>query len=160
MISSFRDLFQTAAVKLCAEFGPVLATCNIFPFDFTDYYEPEMGTDLLRTYVIYARPVTDEDLRQMKSATVACERRFLFPDSDRRMINLDPGVLTMDHLVLASYKSAGHRLYLGEGVYAELELWYVNGGFEPLPWTYPDYKTKEARVFFEKTRAVLLGRKK
>ena len=128
---------------------------------------PDKADDLwVRVHVAGKRkkkhfgPPTEENLRQMKSATVACERQFLFPDSERRMINLDPGVLTVDHLVLASHKSAGHRLYLGDGVYAELELWYVNGGFEPLPWTYLDYKTKEARVFFEKTRAVLLGRKK
>jgi hypothetical protein len=158
MISSFRDLFSTAASKLCAEFGPVLATCAIFPFDFTDYYEAEMGAGLLRTYVIYARPMTEESLREMKSAAEACERQFLYPESDRRMINLDPGLLTSDHLVLASHKSAAHRVYLGDGVYAEIELMYIDGGFQPLPWTYPDYRTKTARVFFEKTRAALLGR--
>lgn len=160
MITSYRDLFGSAAKKLCAEFGPVLATCDVFPFDFTDYYEREMGTGLLRTYVVYGRTMTDEDLRPMKAATSACENAFLFPESQRRMINLDPGLLTIDHLVLASHKNAGHRVYLGGGVYAEIELWFTNGGFEPLPWTYPDYKTKTARAFFEKARAGLLGRKK
>jgi len=64
--------------------------------------------------------------------------------------------LTAEHLVLASHKSAGHRVYLGDGVYADLQLWHVYGEFKPLTWTYPDYRMKAARVFFEKTRAGLL----
>lgn len=160
MISAFRDLFGGASTRLCAEFGPVIATCDIFHFDFTEFYKPEMGSGLLRTYAVFGRSMTEDCLREMKSVTAGCERGFLYPESERRMINLDPGLLTIDHLVLASHKNAAHRVYIGGGVFVELELMYINGGFEPLPWTYPDYRTKAARVFFEKTRAGLLGRLK
>ena len=42
-------------------------------------------------------------------------------------------------LVLATTKNYAHRIYLGEGIYAEVTLVYRNHTFEALPWSYPDY---------------------
>ena len=46
-------------------------------------------------------------------------------------------------------KKRGGRIYLGEGVYAEMEYLYVYGGFRPRYWTYGDYRDKRVREFFE-----------
>lgn len=155
MISAFEDLFDRAASRLSDEFGPVAFRCDVFPFDFTDYYNAEMGDGLLRTYFIFGGSVKEDDLRQMKSVTSTCEGEFLCPETKRRRINLDPGILTTEHLVLASHKKVAHRICLGDGVYAELELIYINGAYQPLPWTYPDYRTEAALTFLEEARAAL-----
>jgi hypothetical protein len=157
MISAFEELFDGAAGALSRELGPVALACEAFPFDFTEYYNPEMGEQLLRTYVAFDSAGAEEELPRMKSLTSSLERRLLYPGTDRRRINLDPGVLTADHLVLASHKKAAHRIYLGDGVYAEIELIFAGGSYEPLPWTYPDYRTPAARSFFERIRSALLG---
>jgi hypothetical protein len=158
MISAFEALFEDAAEVLSAELGPVAAACEVFPFDFTKYYNPEMGERLKRTYVVFGNPVEEEALPRVKSLASSVEREFLYPETDRRRINLDPGVLTADHLVLASHKRAAHRICLGEGVYGEIELIFAGGTYEPLPWTYPDYRTPAARSFLERIRSEVLGR--
>ena len=64
------------------------------------------------------------------------------PDG-RRRVNLDPGLLSLNALVLASTKPAPHRIYLDREIHTQLELIYQRGRFEPLPWTYPDYSGEE-----------------
>lgn len=157
MISAFPELFEEAAARLVPNLGPVLLKCDVFPFDFTEYYNVEMGRDLLRTYVAFDGRVSEDVLYEMKTFSISREREFLYPGTSNRRINLDPGVLTADHLVLASHKRAAHRICIRDGVFGELELIYVSGAFQPLPWTYPDYRTQVARSFFESIRAVLLG---
>jgi hypothetical protein len=157
MISSFEDLFDRAAEALSAEFGPIARACARFPFDFTDYYNSEMGERLLRTYFAFASQAKEDELPRMKSAASSVERELFYPGTSKRRINLDPGVLTADHLVLASHKKAAHRIYLRDGVYAEIELIFAKGSYEPLPWTYPDYREPAARSFFTGLRSDLLS---
>jgi hypothetical protein len=159
MISSSEEFFQSALARLSGDLGPCGSICAVLPFDFTRYYEKEMGTGLLRTYAVFDRRVPEDKLKAIKRMTTSLEGEFLHPGTDRRRINLDPGILTPDHLVLASHKSASHRVYLGDGVYAELELLYQNGGFQPLPWTYPDYRTAAARDFFKEARSTLMEKR-
>lgn len=69
-----------------------------------------------------------------------------------RPLNLDPGYLTLAKLVLASTKDHSHRLYLGEGIYAEVTLNYVSGRWQPLPWTYPNYRRDDYQRFLDRCR--------
>jgi hypothetical protein len=67
-------------------------------------------------------------------------------------VNLDPGLLTPENFILATGKNFSHRVYLGNGVFADLTLVYRNGGFHPLPWTYPDYASEEVRSLLRDLR--------
>ncbi len=58
--------------------------------------------------------------------------------------------------MLATGKNYLHRIYLGRGVYADLTLIYEKGGFQPLPWTYPDYASPEVRAVLALMRERLL----
>jgi hypothetical protein len=55
-------------------------------------------------------------------------------------------------MVLASTKNHAHRLYLGEGVFAEGTLTYQRGCFRPWPWTYPDYASDIYCALFNEIR--------
>ena len=55
-------------------------------------------------------------------------------------------------IILASCKDFSHRIYLGDGVYGEITLQYTKGGFQILPWTFPDYRKEEYHVFFDNLR--------
>ena len=66
----------------------------------------------------------------------------------RRRVNVDPGILSAERLVLATGKNYIHRIYLGSGVYGDLTLIYSKGSYRPLPWTYPDYQVPETIAMF------------
>jgi hypothetical protein len=69
-----------------------------------------------------------------------------------RQVNLDPGYVGYTKLVLASTKDASHRVYLGQGIYAEATLQFVRGSFQPWPYTYRDYAEPAAIEFFNRVR--------
>lgn len=109
------------------------------PFDIeTSYYEAEFGGGLRRKIFSFEKPFDSERLASLKSASNALEGRFI-QDGGRR-VNIDPGYLTLDKFVLLSCKNFSHRIYLGEGVYGDLQFIYRDGRYAELPWTYPDWK--------------------
>ena len=60
-------------------------------------------------------------------------------------------------LVLATTKNYSHRIYLGDGIYAEVTLIYRNKGYVALPWTYPDYATEDYQQILRQVRALYLS---
>jgi hypothetical protein len=74
----------------------------------------------------------------------------------RRRANIDPGLVTIESLVLASTKYSGHRICIGPGLYAETTLLFQKGQYRPLEWTYQDYRTEAAQAFLLAIRAWLL----
>ena len=132
-------------------FGAIDAESEPVPFDFTDYYERQMGKGLQRVFMSFARLIDPGRLAEIKTATNRMESRFRDP-TVVRSVNLDPGYLTEGAIVLASTKSAGHRIYLGNGIYAELTLVYERRRYAPLAWTYPDFRTEGYRTFFQALR--------
>jgi Domain of unknown function (DUF4416) len=146
----------SAQTLLEKELGPVENKSPIIDFDFTDYYEVEMGKNLLRLWLSFAQPVFPDKLREIKLKTIELEKKF-FDANGNRTINLDPGMLTLSNLILATTKNYYHRIYLGQGIYAEVTLVYRHNNFEPLVWTYPDYRTDTALSFFMTARKALLN---
>ncbi len=123
----------------------------VIPFDWTNYYLKEMGEDLLRQWVSVKGLVQQDALPDIKILTNELEMRFAV--NGRRRINLDPGLLMHSRLILATTKDYSHRIYIGKGIFAEVTLIYRRKvGFQPLPWTYPDYKSETALKFFSEVR--------
>lgn len=69
-----------------------------------------------------------------------------------RPLNLDPGYLTEAKLVLASTKDHAHRIYLSQGIYAEVTLSFRRGHWRHHDWTYPDYRRADYHAFFTQCR--------
>lgn len=146
----------SALNALEALLGPADVTSAPLAFSFTRYYEPEMGAPLWRLAVSFAGLTSPERLVEIKHFTASLEQRLAHPDG-RRRVNLDPGMLTVENLVLATGKKSPHRVYLGRGVYADLTLIYRDGHFAALPWTYPDYAGAELQGWLHQMRARLLA---
>ncbi|MEM8680048.1 MAG: DUF4416 family protein, partial [Planctomycetota bacterium] len=72
-----------------------------------------------------------------------------------RPLNIDPGYLTLSKLVLASTKNHAHRIYLREGIFAEITLRYQARAWQPWDWTYPDYRRVDFGQFFDRCREYL-----
>ena len=137
------------------EIGAIDYSSNVFEFTSTDYYSEEMGIDLKRQVLSLAEPVKREQLVDLKILTNDIEKRFC-DSSGNRTVNLDPGYIAPEHLILATGKGYYHRPYLGKGVYADLTLVYQNNNFKILEWTYPDYKLEHMQEIFMNIRDIYM----
>lgn len=157
MISREPSLFDECAELLCVEFGPLDMRAPIIAWDKTEYYQQEMGTGLLRTFVFFEHLLDPEQLVPIKSMTNLIEGRFSQPTSGNRRINLDPGYITEAKVVLASTKDFSHRVYIGQHLYAEVTLQFRERGrtFVALDHTYPDFRRKETVELFNRARESL-----
>lgn len=130
-------LFQA----LEAAFGPIDFRGEFLPFDTTGYYEAEFGPDLRRGWVSFRGLGDPAALGARKREAAALERQWAREGGQGgRNWNLDIGYLDADKLVLASFKRGPCKLYLGDGVYADILLKYAKGLFEPMPWAFSDFK--------------------
>ena len=131
-------------------YGPV-------PFSWTEYYRDEMGDNLQKMYFSYQNSIDRDLLPSIKLRTNAIERQFAQPDGNRS-INIDPGYVARDKVVLATTKDFYHRLHLADGIYGEVTLHYRKGRFRYFSWTYPDFRDPEVLRFLEGVRAPLVRR--
>lgn len=154
VLTAFPDLFDAAAEACEREFGPIELRSDTFDFDFTDYYAEEMGAPIKRRFFSFRDRIDPAGLADIKLRTNIMERRIAdaFRKPVPRPVNLDPGYLTLSKLVLATTKDYAHRIYLRDGIYAEITLRYHKGRFEAMPWTYPDYRTEAYHRFFLQVR--------
>jgi hypothetical protein len=132
------------------QLGPIDTQSHLLEFDYTNYYEPEMGPDLKRMFLGFHRLASPNALVDLKLFTNRVEQTFVI--NGKRTVNIDPGYLTAARVVLASTKDFAHRLYLGRGIYGEVTLIYQKRDFQALPWTYPDYRSEAYRQFFRELR--------
>jgi hypothetical protein len=151
---SGRKVLERALAALTGVYGPLELEGEPFPFDFTDYYDGEMGGNLEKMFVCFSRPVRMESLPEIKLRTNAIElnHAVFAGGAAARRVNIDPGYVTLSKLVLATTKDYSHRIYIGGGIYAETELMFTGGAFVPIETTYPDYRTESALEFFDRVR--------
>lgn len=152
LIVGAEEALRQGLVELRAAFGETDFMSERFSFHFTDYYAEEMGQALFRHFVAFKDLIPMRALPDIKRTTNRIEKELSSPDGKRR-INIDPGYLCMEHILLATTKSYTHRPYLGHGMFAELTLVYRNKSFRPLEWTYPDYRQDEVVLLFNGLRA-------
>jgi len=141
LLTARPELLTTTAGLLSGCFGAIDFTSQLLPFGHTRYYDAELGTPIWRQFVSFESLVEQSELAHVKTTTNALEKRLA--EGGRRLVNMDPGYITAAKLVLATTKDHGHRIYVGEGIYAEVTLRFHAGSFEPWPWTYPDYASRE-----------------
>jgi hypothetical protein len=145
---------KRASIKqaLQADFGPIDHESSLIPFTWSHYYDREMGLPIQRWFVSFAGLFAPDGISAVKLRSNAMED--LFRVEGRRMVNLDPGLLFLSRLCLVTTKDNAHRLPLRDGIYGELTLLYRNGDFEALPWTYPDYASRESRDILLEIRSI------
>jgi hypothetical protein len=139
-------------------FGQLALVSDAFEFTETTYYAATMGDGLKKQFVACERPIDPGELARIKCETNAWEAEYaaLSRHAEPRPLNLDPGYITPAKLVLASTKDHAHRLYLHSGIYAEVTLAYRQRQWQPLEWTYPDYRRADFQAFFTQCREYLL----
>jgi len=141
LISAEDGILMKAMEDLNSIYGEVDLFSDLLPFDFTRYYDEEMGATLFRRFIAFKKLVQREALADIKKMTNGVEKRY--SRDGCRKVNIDPGVLSGENLVLATTKGFAHRIYLRNGIYADLTLIFRNRSFRAQEWTYPDYRQGE-----------------
>ncbi|MFZ5918119.1 MAG: DUF4416 family protein [Chloroflexota bacterium] len=150
LFASDLTLLEAARCSMEAVFGALDYSSPPLPFDHTDYYTAEFGPQLVRLILAFERLIHPGALAQIKTQTNALEQRWLI--QGRRQVNIDPGYVSLSKLVLATTKNHAHRIYLADGIYAEVTLHYRDGAFCGWPWSYPDYASPSYCRMFEAIR--------
>lgn len=135
-------------------FGPIAATSDSYPLAAEGYYAREMGAELSKKIVCFADLVDPAALAQAKLDAMDIERNLARRDGTDffRCANIDPGLLSIESLVLATSKRAGHRICIAPSLYAEMTLLYQKGAYRALPWTYLDYQSELVQSFLLERR--------
>jgi hypothetical protein len=140
-----------------SSFGQIARESERFAFVETSYYSGTMGEDLSKTFLAFGDLISPDTLRAVKCMTNEAEALYARQSNSehQRPLNLDPGYLNESKLVLASTKDHAHRLYLGDGIFAEVTLRFRDRHWQPWDWTYPDYRRKDYQEFFTECRKFL-----
>jgi hypothetical protein len=146
--------FADVERRLTAEFGAIDHRSPVIPFDFTDYYEKEMGDVLDRMFFSFEGLIDAAELPEIKRRTNQLEADIAISSGLKRPVNIDPGYLENAKVLLASTKNFYHRIYLGGGIFAEVTMHFKNNTFQFFPWTYPDYQSRDYQDFFLRLRQI------
>ena len=158
MITSDRYLFSLYKEVLIKKFGEVDIESNTQSFNFTDYYEEEFGKNLMQKLFSFSTLIRQDELAEIKIITNSIENNIENENiknnmaHNKRKINIDPGYITLNKYILASTKNGPSRIYLNQGIYAEITLRFINKSFIPCEYTYPNYKTNEYINFLNSVR--------
>jgi len=139
-------------------FGKIDHKSPKYDFTFTKYYNDEMENGLRKQFLSFENLIMPDQLADIKNSTNQIESQYSI--EGKRTVNLDPGYLEESKLILASTKNFSHRIYLKDGIWAELTLSYASGKFVTHPWTYPDYQTELAYDFLRKVREIYISQLK
>lgn len=153
LLSSDSQSLSHACTDLVRLFGAIDEKSEVIPWTASKFYEREMGSALHRGFVAFAALRSPGELATIKLQTQAIEEGYRSRKSGGRRVNLDPGYLDLFKVVLASTKNASQRVYLERGIYAEATLFYYDGQFHGLPYTYADYLWPETLAFLSLLRS-------
>ncbi len=157
VITRHDEASRWAIDRLTDEWGPVMTSSTPIPFEAGGFYADSMGTDLLKTLVAFADFQDPGGLSGWKLATNDWETRYadLKVHQQSRPINMDAGYISQAKLVLATIKDRDHRIYLRDGIFAEVTLNYVGKQWVHHRWSYPSYRDAEVARFATQCRSRL-----
>ena len=132
-------------ISFTPEFNPLAA-----------YYAKEMGEQSLlkRIFLVSTLVFPREFLLSTKLLSLEWEKEW--GQDAKRMVNVDLGFISAENFILATTKNYSHRIFLGQNIFADLTYQCVDGGFQTLPWTYPDFKDQVKIDFLTWCRTFLL----
>jgi hypothetical protein len=149
MLSQDPECEAKARTVLLEKFGAIEVDLNPFSFEFTNYYQEEIGLNPVRSFLAFENLIEREFIPDIKLWTNQIELELF--DGVRR-VNLDPGYMTLGQFFLATTKDQRQRVYVRDGIFVEPTLYFQDGHFYPFEWTYRDYQSAKYIEYFELLR--------
>jgi hypothetical protein len=143
VVTLHRDasLLGEAIESLSETWGKADFESEDFPFEETDYYEKEMGSSLNRRFYSFENLILPDQIVEAKLHSNRIEERLA--KNGLRQVNLDPGYVDTYKVVLASAKFGGQKIYMRDGIYADMTLTMYKGKWEAFLWGFPDFKSRK-----------------
>ncbi|NLX84105.1 MAG: DUF4416 family protein [Synergistaceae bacterium] len=141
------EIFSEASQLLHDIWGEPERVSPFIPFTWTNYYE-DIAPELDRCFFSYPGLFHMSELPDWKIETCSLEKAT----GPTRRVNLDPGTLDGARLLLASTKGHAHRIYLRDGIFAEVTLCRRKGNWESFYYTFPDFKSGSYFSWLDKVR--------
>lgn len=145
-------LLEKAKNTLAARFSKIDYQSEQFSFHISEYYRPEMGWPIYRLFWSFEAIIKPNEIASIKIVCNEIEDKLMIQGN--RKVNLDPGYVDYDKVVLASAKYNGQKIYLDLGIYADLTLRYEKGNYYPYPWSFPDFKNGQYNQTFLRIREI------
>lgn len=145
-------LLNNARLLLIEKYGEIDYQSDPFNFEISEYYRPEMGWPIFRAFWSFDKLINPNEIARVKIECNEIEDQLAV--AGNRKVNLDPGYMDYDKIVLASAKYNGQKIYLNDGIYADLTLRYEKGNFYPYPWSFPDFKNGQYNQTFLRIREI------
>jgi len=145
-------LLKKSLEDLEQKFSKIDLSSEDFPFNVTTYYNSEMGSPIFRRICSFSNLISPSYLADAKLITNSIENKYRL--NNKRNVNLDIGYMDYDKVVLASAKYGIHKVYISQGIYADMALHYEKGKFSSYPWAFRDFKLPLYYDFFLKIREI------
>ena len=157
VITRHAEARQWAENKISQRWGSVCVRSPEIPFEAGGFYTASMGSDLTKVLLAFDGFVDPGGLADWKHETNRWEAEYAAESDhdEQRPLNLDPGYLSQAKHVLATTKDRDHRIYLRDGMFAEVTLTYVGKAWKNHRWSYPSYRTEEVASFADSCRGRL-----
>lgn len=124
------------------------------PFTTTDYYK-DIAPCLFRRFLCFQGLFGAGELAAWKLESGAVEAKSRSP----RAVNIDPGYVDGARIVLASTKDHAHRVYLRDGIFAEVTMRWRFGRWITFDYTFPDFAGGAYDDFLSNARRLWLKEK-
>lgn len=149
-----------AVEQTTSHWGNLVLESPIYDFTETDFYTQSMGTELKKQFLAFDELLDPVDLARCKLQSNQWELDYQTQSNhtEERPINIDPGYISEAKLVLATTKDRDHRIYLQQGIFAEVTLHFRGKQWTSSRWTYPDYQRTDFQAFFTDCRTLLRDR--
>src|ERR1051326_51451 len=155
VLVSHTKIINDVERSLTAVYGRADHRSDVIPFDFSNYYESDMGDIIDRVFFSFERLIEADQLPEIKRQTNQLELEMTpLYTTVKRPVNLDPGYIEQAKVILASTKNFYHRMYLGRGIFGEVTMHFKNNTYQFFPWTYPDYQSRSYQEFFLRVRQI------
>ena len=138
--------------RLTDLYGPMDFEEGPLEFQFTHYYDEEMGTPIYKYFFSFRELVDPQNLPDIKITTNAIEADFA--RAGKRKVNIDPGSMAQSRFVLATTKEGSHRIPIKDGIYGEVTMQFRGGEFREQEWTYPDFRSDVYKRILNKIREI------
>ena len=152
------EVYESVLKDIIENFNSVKIIGEEYLFSHSIYYKEEMGENLKKRFLVFENMIERDYLVEAKKITDKIEKKYL-DEKGGRKINIDPAILTLENFILATNKNFTHRIYLKDGVFADLTLIYKKKkGYSELDWTYADYSSEETKSFLNNVRDLFYNR--
>ena len=155
ILTSLPEIIPEVQGRLTDRYGSVDLASDAFPFELTHYYDGQMGSPIIRSFLAFRTLIAPTAISSIKRATNDLEAAFAVEHRQvQRPVNLDPGYLEESKIILASTKNFYHRILLSDGIYGEVTLHYSAGSWQAFPWSFPDFRSGRYHEFFTRLRYI------